>query len=453
MLTLLGPRPVSSVYCDGVSRRQFLTIGALGMGGVSLPRLLRAESAAGVRSAGNAHKAVIMIFLPGGASHQDMFDLKSDAPAEIRGEFKPIATNVPGIQITEHLPRLARLADKYTIIRSVVGMEDRHESFQTYTGRLNRNQPPGGWPSLGSFVTRLLGSADPSIPPFVGLAPKMGHVPWSDNGVAGFLGSACAPFEINKGGGKEDMILNGITLDRLSDRRALLGALDRFRRDVDHSGQVAGLDAYNQQAFGILTSSKLVQALDLRNEDPKVLESYGKGDPRNRDDGGPKLMEHFLLARRLVEAGARCVTLAFSRWDHHGDNFGALRQDLPLLDQGLSALITDLHQRGLDRDVTVLVAGEFGRTPTINKDAGRDHWPRVNFALLAGGGLRHGQVIGSTDRLGGEADSRPVLFGEIHATLYHALGIDVGKTTVTDLTGRPQFLVDNGLQPMRELVG
>lgn len=453
MLTILGPRPANSGFCDGVSRRNFLKIGALGLGGLTLPQVLRAEAAAGVRSGGRAHKAVIMIFLPGGPSHQDMFDLKMDAPAEVRGEFKPIPTNVPGIEICEHLPRLARQADKYTIIRSMVGMEDRHEAFQCYTGRLNRNQPAGGWPSMGALLAKLQGAGDPAVPAFLGLAPKMGHVPWSDNGVAGYLGAACAPFEINKGGGRDDMVLNGITLDRLADRRALLASLDTFRREVDASGQMAGLDAYTQQAFGILTSSKLVTALDLRNEDPRVVERYGQGDPKNRDDGGPKLMEHFLIARRLVEAGARCVTLAFSRWDHHGDNFGALRQDLPLLDQGLSALIEDLHQRGLDKDVSVVVWGEFGRTPTINKDAGRDHWPRVSCALLAGGGMRHGQVIGSTDRLGGEAASRPVQFGEVHATLYHALGLDVNQVTVPDLTGRPQFLVDPGVQPMRELVG
>ena len=439
-----------SHFCDGVSRRNFLKIGGLAMGGLALPQILQAEAVSGIK---RSHKAVIMIFLPGGPSHQDMFDLKADAPGEVRGEFKAIPTNVPGIEICEHLPRLAKVMDKCTIIRSMVGMEDRHESFQCYTGHLNRNQPLGGWPSMGSLLAKLQGSGDPAIPPFVGLAPKMGHVPWSDNGVAGFLGSACAPFEINKGAGKDDMILNGITLDRLADRRTLLASLDGFRREVDSSGQMAGLDAYTQQSFGILTSSKLVTALDLKNEDPKIVERYGKGDPRNRDDGGPKLMEHFLIARRLVEAGARCVTLAFSRWDHHGDNFGALRHDLPLLDQGLSALITDLHERGLDKDVSVMVAGEFGRTPTINKDAGRDHWPRVSCALLAGGGMRHGQVIGATDRLGGEAVSRPVLFGEVFATLYHSLGIDVNKTTVPDLTGRPQFLVENGLQPLRELVG
>ena len=194
----------------------------------------------------------------------------------------------------------------------------------------------------------------------------------------------------------------------------------------------------------MLTSSKLLDALDVSKEDPRILASYGKGDPKNRDDGGPKLMEHFLAARRLVEAGARCVTVAFSRWDHHGKNFDALRQDLPLLDQGLTALLTDLRERGLDKDVSVVVWGEFGRTPTINKDGGRDHWPRVSCALLAGGGMRHGQVIGATDRLGGEPTERPVRFGEVFATLYQNLGIDVRKTTIDDLTGRPQYLVEPG---------
>jgi len=307
--------------------------------------------------------------------------------------------------------------------------------------------------ALGSVLSKLNGAVDPSIPPFVGLAPKMGHTPWSENGQSGFLGVGHAPFQPNKGGGSEDMVLKGLTLDRLADRRSLLTSIDTFRREADSTGMMDGLDAFNQQAFGILTSSKLADALDLRKEDPKVVERYGKGDPRNRDDGGPKLMEQFLAARRLVEAGARCVTLAFSRWDHHGDNFGALRQDLPLLDQGLSALIRDLHERGLDKDVSVVVWGEFGRTPTINKDGGRDHWPRVSCALLAGGGMKHGQIIGATDRLGGEAVERPVQFGEVFATLYQGLGIDVNKVTLPDFNGRPQFLVDNGYQPMRELVG
>jgi hypothetical protein len=445
MLTIYGQ---SSRFCDGVSRRNFLKIGALGLGGLALPQLLQAEAKSGIR---RSHKAVIMIFLPGGPSHQDIFDLKMDAPREIRGEFKPISTNVPGIQICEHLPLLAKLMDKMTIIRSMVGALDDHNAFQCLTGRVARNPPPGGWPCLGSVLSKLYGPADSSIPPFVGLSPKMGHVPWSDNGMPGYLGVAHAPFQPNKGGSKDDMVLNGVTLDRLADRKNLLASFDRFRREVDSSGMMNGIDAFNQQAFGILTSSKLLDALDVQKEDAKVRERYGKGDPKNRDDGGPKLMENFLIARRLVEAGARCVTVAFSRWDHHGDNFGALRQDLPLLDQGVSALLEDLHQRGLDKDVSVVMWGEFGRTPTINKDAGRDHWPRVSCAMLSCGGIKTGQVIGATDRLGGEATERPVYFGEVFATLYHNLGLDVNKVTIPDLTGRPQFLVD-GYQPMKELI-
>src|SRR5690242_8990552 len=388
MLTLFGGQ---SMFCDGISRRNFLKIGALGLGGLTLPQLLEAEAVSGI---GRSHKAVIMIFLPGGPSHQDIFDLKFDAPSEIRGEFKPIGTNVPGIQICEHLPRLAKLADKYTLIRSMVGAEDNHYAFQCLSGRHMRGQPPGGWPCLGSVLSKLYGPVDKSVPPFVGLSPKMGHVPWSDNGSPGFLGIGYAPFQPNKGAGKEDMVLEGMPLERLADRKQLLASFDLFRRDIDAQGMMEGIDAFNEQAFGILTSSKLRDALDISKEDQKVRDRYGKGDPKNRDDGGPKLMEHFLIARRLCEAGARCVTLAFSRWDHHGDNFGALRQDLPLLDQGLSALIEDIHSRGLDKDISVVVWGEFGRTPTINKDAGRDHWPRVSCALMAGGGMKLGQVIG-----------------------------------------------------------
>ena len=444
MLTILGR---SQRFCDGVSRRNFLKIGALGLGGLTLPQILRAEASTGVRL---SHKAVIMIYLPGGPSHQDMFDLKMEAPSEIRGEFTPINTNVPGIQICEHLPRIAKLMDKMAIIRSMVGAADRHEAFQCLTGRLPTKAPPGGWPSIGAVLSKLQGAADPSVPPFVGLSPKMGHMEWADSGSAGFLGVAHAPFK-PEGAGQSDMVLNGITLDRLADRRALLSSFDRFRRDVDNSGSMAGLDAFNQQAFGVLTSSKMVEAFDLTKEDPKVRERYGKGDPKNRDDGGPKLMEQFLMARRLVEAGARCVTLAFSRWDHHGKNFDALRQDLPLLDQGVSALIEDLYQRGIDKDVSVVVWGEFGRTPKINKEGGRDHWPGVSCALLSGGGMKMGQVIGSTDRLGGEAKDRPVQFGEVFATLYRNLGIDVSKVTLPDLTGRPHYLVD-GYQPIPELM-
>jgi len=445
MLTIYGSR---SRFCDGVSRRNFLKIGTLGLAGLSFPQLLRAEAAAGISQ---SHKAVIMIFLPGGPAHQDIFDLKPQAPSDIRGEFMPIGTNVPGMQICEMMPRLAKMADRVALIRSIVGCSGDHDAFQCLTGRLKRQMPPGGWPSLGSFVSKIQGPVDKAIPAFVGLSPKMGHMEWADNGQPGFLGISHAPFR-PEGEGKTDMELNGVTLDRLSDRRALLGSLDRMRRDVDSSGMMEGLDTFNQQAMGMLTSSKLVEALDLTRENPKLVEAYGKGNPANRDDGGPRLTSNFLVARRLIEAGARVVTLAFSRWDHHGKNFPQLREDLPLLDQGLTALLQDLRERGMEKDVSVIVWGEFGRSPAINKDGGRDHWPRVSCALLAGGGMKTGQVIGATDRLGGEATERPVQFGEVFSTLYHNLGIDTSKVTLPDLAGRPQYLVD-GQQPIRELVG
>lgn len=446
MLTIFG-KPQKG-YCDGLSRRSFLKIGGLALGGISLPQILKAESASGRKS----QKAIIMIFLPGGPPHQDFFDLKMDAPNEIRGPFKPIKTNVSGIEICEHFPLIAQQMDRLIPIRSIVGASGAHDAFECVTGhRRFGQQPPGGWPALGSVMSKLQGPMHPAMPAFVGLSPKMGHMEWADNGAPGFLGVAHAPFKPD-GEGKADMVLNGVTLDRLGDRKALLTSFDRFRRDADSSGMMGGLDNFNQQAFGVLTSSRLMEALDLSKEDPKIVARYGKGDPRNRDDGGPKLMEHFLMARRLVEAGTRCVTLAFSRWDHHGDNFGACKQDMPMLDQGLSALFDDLHHRGLDKDVSVVVWGEFGRTPKINNQGGRDHWPNVSCALLAGGGMRTGQVIGSTDRLGAEAKDRPVHFQEVFATLYHRLGIDVNQVTLPDLSGRPQFFVDKGYQPLREVI-
>jgi hypothetical protein len=436
-------------FCDGRSRRDFLKIGGLAMGGLSLPDLLRAETAQGRRP---GHKAVIMVFLPGGPSHQDILDLKPDAPSEIRGEFKPIATNVDGLQICELLPRLARQMDKCTVIRSMADCDTSHDAFQCLTGRNSRQQPPGGWPAFGSVVSRLQGPVDPATPPFVGLSPKMGHMPWARNGEPGFLGVAHAPFEANRGGGTADMRLNGMSLDRLHDRAALLKSFDQLRRDLDAGGLMAGMDAFNEQALGVLTSPKLLEALDLGREDRRIAERYGKGENRNRDDGGPRLTEHFLAARRLVEAGARVVTLGFSRWDYHSNNFGQLREDLPLLDSALSALLTDLQERGLEKDVAVVVWGEFGRTPVINPQGGRDHWPRVSCALLAGGAFRHGQVIGATDKVAGEAVERPVAFGEVFATLYHHLGIDTTKVTLDDFSGRPQYLVDGTPAPLAELL-
>ncbi|MEX0586479.1 MAG: DUF1501 domain-containing protein, partial [Pirellulales bacterium] len=349
MLNILGQADRS--FCDGMSRRGFLKVGGLAVGGLSLADLLRAEAATGRPS----HKSVIMVFLPGGPPHQDMFDLKPDAPAEIRGEFRPISTSVSGIEICELFPMLAKAMDKFTIIRSMVGASGDHYAFQCMTGRPNNQQaPPGGWPSIGSWVSKLRGPTGPSVPPFVSLCYKTAHVPWGDPGAAGFLGVAHSPFRLI-GGNSEEMVLNGVTLERLGDRKRLLSAMDRFRRDADTSGIMDGVDAFNQQAMGILTSSRLVEALDLSKEDPKIVERYGKGIAQARDDGAPRMTENFLIARRLVEAGARVVTLNFSRWDWHGGNFRQAREDMPMLDRAITALIEDLYARGLDKDVSVVV--------------------------------------------------------------------------------------------------
>jgi hypothetical protein len=453
MLTILSPARRSQKFCDGASRRDFLKIGGLGVGGLSLPQLLAAEARAGI---GKSHKAIINVFLPGGPPHQDMWDIKVDAPAEIRGEFQPIKTAVSGIEIGECFPKIAAVADKCIFIRSMVGATGGHDAYQCMTGRPLNPAPAGGWPAAGSWVSKLKGPVNDAIPPHLSMCYKTDHAPWGYDGDGGFLGIAHAPFKLvggrNETSKTDNMVLNGITLDRLQDRTSPRSSLDRLRREIDTSGKMNGLDTFTQQAVGILTSSALAEALDISQEKPELVERYGKGDPKFRDDGAPKLTENFLIARRLVEAGARVVSLNFSRWDWHGQNFAAMRQDGPLLDRATAALITDLHERGLDKDVSVVVWGEFGRTPKINSGAGRDHWPQVSCALLACGGMRTGQVIGATNRLGEHATDRPVTFQEVWATLYHNLGLNLRAVREFDLRGRPQYLVDQGVEPLKEVI-
>src|SRR5262245_13878373 len=446
MLTIYGS---PQRYCDGLSRRSFLRIGALGLGAgaLTLADLNRLEAAGGTTS---RHKSVINIFLGGGPPHQDMFDLKLEAPAEIRGEFSPIATNVPGIQICEVFPKLAQQMDRCAIIRSVVGATDRHDAFQCMTGWTTKDLAAlGGRPSLGSVVTKLQGPVEPSVPPFVGLAEPTKEIRWSDSGKPGFLGPSYSPFKPD-GEGRQNMTLSGLSLGQLQDRRKLLGSLDKLHREVN-AGQMHALDRFTAGAFDVLTSSRLADALDLSKEDPRVRERYGNGQPYNYQyDGAPTVNEHLLLARRLVEAGVRVVTLSYGPWDSHSKNFDLVRDHGAKLDQCLTALIEDLQQRGMLDDVTVIAWGEFGRTPRINKNAGRDHWPNVSCALLAGGGMRVGQAIGATNRLGEEATERPVHFQEIFATLYHNLGIDTQTARLIDPAGRPQYLTER--EPIRELI-
>lgn len=459
MLTFYGR---DGRYCDGLTRRSFLTVGGLtfGAGGLGLADLLRAEDAQGQSASqstasrsttGLGHKAIINVFLAGGPPHQDMWEIKTEAPSEIRGEFRPIPTNVPGIEICEVFEKLAQHMDKSAIVRSVVGCKDRHESSQCMSGWVSTEMRNlGGRPSIGSAAARLFGAVDPSVPPYVGLAAKTRHVPWSDSGIPGFLGSSFAPFKPD-GPGMANMKLNDISLERLQDRRKLLASLDTLRRDIDASGTMEGMDAYGQRAFDVLTSSKLLDALDLSKEDPKIVERYGDGKPyKYQYDGAPTCNDHLLLARRLVEAGARCVSLSFGRWDSHGQNFDLVRDHGGKLDQCLSALIEDLDERGILDDVTIITWGEFGRTPKINGNAGRDHWSKVSCAHIVGGGIRAGQAIGATNRLGEYATERPVHVQELIATLYHNLGIETATTTLADPTGRPQYLVDH--DPVSELI-
>lgn len=456
MLTILGSRPSSRRgFCDGISRRDFLTIGGMALGGISLADTLRADSKP---SSGHTHKAIINIYLPGGPPHIDMWDPKPLAPVEVRGEFETIQTNVPGIEVSELFPRMAAMMDKFIIVRSLSDSDGLHDAYQCMTGRTkNSRKPGGGWPQAGAWVSRLHGQVNPSMPANVALMYEVGNRPWGEPGDAGFLGVSHAPFNMlgrKARSSAENMVLQGITLEELQNRTRLMQSLDRFQRTADQRGLMESMDVYAQKAMGILTASTLADAFDLSKEDPRTVARYGQSREEFHRDGAPSMIENFCVARRLVEAGARFVSLNYSRWDWHGSdgmNFPKCREECPLLDQGLSALVTDLHERGLDKDVAVVVWGEFSRTPKINSNNSRDHWPRANTAVLAGGGLKTGQTVGSTNRYAEYPEKRPVKFQEVFATLYKSAGIDATNTRIFDLSGVPQYLVDPGTEPIREI--
>jgi len=456
MLDIFGNSDNQSTHCDGFSRRNFLKVGGMAAGGLSLDQVLAMESKSGSSS---THKSIINIYLPGGPSHLDMFDMKPDAPSEIRGEFRPIGTNVPGIQICELFPKLAKIADKFAIVRSLSDSDGAHDCYQCMTGRKKNSQSPaGGWPSFGSWVSKVQGS-NPGMPANVSLMYPTGNRTWGEAGTGGFIGMEHGPMGLvdkDPNSKAKSLTLKGMSLERLMDRENLRLSVDQMRRDADATGQMSGLDNYNKQALEILSDSGLANALDISKEDPKIADRYGVNDPKYQRDGAPKMIRNFLVARRLVEAGARVVSLNYSRWDWHGGdgmNFPRSREEFPLLDQGLSALITDLSERGLLNDVSIVMWGEFGRTPKINAKNSRDHWPKANFCLLAGGGMNTGQIIGATNSRGEEPIERPVKFQEVFATLYHNIGINMNNATVRDSSGRPHYLVDQGIKPIHELIG
>jgi hypothetical protein len=424
MLTLWGAK---RRYCDGLSRRDFLRIGAFGAG-LSLADMLRFRAQAGESK---PRKAAIMIFLPGGPSHIDMYDLKPNAPAEYRGEFKPIRTNVPGVEICELFPRQARMWDKLAAIRSLIAVEE-HSDVLTMTGYSEAANRTAHHPSFGAVISKLRGPGNGDVPPFVSLrGMALGLEP-------GYLGIAHRAFTPNGPGLENLRLASGVTSHRLGERRTLLDRFDSVRRDIDATGTMVGMDTFAVRAFDMVASGAVRKALDLRQEEPRTRDRY-------------KGVEQFLTARRLVEAGVGCVTLAIGGWDTHGSNFKTLRKQLPEVDRGVANLIQDLHDRGMENDVVTVMWGEFGRTPKVNNsDGGRDHWAPVMSALIAGGGLKMGQMIGTTSARAEFPKDRPYRVPQVLSTIYQALGIDPAMTFPNG-NGRPMYLLDDR-EPVTELL-
>lgn len=438
--------------CDGTSRRDFVQAGFLGICGLSLVDVLRLEASQAGTSAGTNPKSVILIWQHGGQTQLETYDLKPSAPAEVRGPYKPISTNLDGLQICEHLPRLAKVMDKVTIHRGFHHTNNDHFAaahwiLSGYLGATGGDQRPR-FPAMGSVASRALGPVKAGVPPYV----VMNDGGFGFHGAA-YLGAQYHPMRT----GEESFGNEGVQLPvaktndlkplpgldgvRLLRRNHLLRDMDRTRRDVDASAGQRELDAVQQKALGMIMSRKAHEAFDLSREDAKIREWYGPGWGENA-----------LLARRLVEAGARFVVCNTGYWDDHGNLKGAMDNKLPRHDRMVACLIEDLHRRGMLENTLVVAAGEFGRTPGINKDGGRDHWAQASCLLLAGGRFRHGQVLGATDDKAAYPVDNPIGPADMQATIYHHLSISP-ETTFEDHTGRPQYLLppDQG-QVIRELL-
>jgi hypothetical protein len=423
-------------YCDGVSRRDFLKVGTLGFLGLSLPAYLRYAEAAAANGQ-TVDKSGIFIYFSGGQTHMDTWDLKPDAPAEYRGEFKPIPTNVSGMQICEHLPNLAKQADKFTIVRSVAHNLAAHAPGQMFLRTGNRPLPSLQYPGYGSVVTKEY-SAPPGIPPYVALPIN------STNGgaeTAGYLGVAYNPFTVSDDPNlarfsvRALALPQGFSMERIDARRSLLEGLDTAFRKVEVKSQdLSGMDKFYQQAYEILSSPKAREAFDINKEPASVRDKYGRNS----------FGQTCLLARRLIAANVRFVSIDFGGWDTHRQNFERLKSEkLPQLDQGVAGLLEELAAYGLLDKTVVYMTGEFGRTPRVNANAGRDHWARAMSVVLAGGGIKGGRVIGQTNERGEEPASDPLKPEDVAASFYHALGIDHHKEYHTP-TGRPVHIVRDG---------
>ncbi len=429
---------------DIVGRRSFLKVGSLALGGLTLPGLLRLRAAQ--KSTETPRRSVILVWLAGGPSHLDMYDLKPSAPAEIRGEFKPIQTNVPGIVIGEHLPHQARIMDKLAILRSAYHTNAGHGMGAQWM--LTGYQPTievndNIYPACGSVVAKMRGPNEPTLPAYVNL-PRVLNL-----GKAAYLGASYNPFAPDSDPNSSGFQVRNLKLpgrvdaSRLSRRRELLKDLDRIRRDTDARGDMQGLDTFYRDGMEMVTNPKAQNAFDINKEPGKLRETYGRND----------LGQCCLLARRLVEAGVTFVTIqAGGGWDTHANNFRELKDKLlPKYDRAVAALVSDLAERGLQNDVLVMAMGEFGRTPRINPQAGRDHWPGAMSILYAGGGLKMGQAIGTTNANGEQPTSKAATPGCVLSTMYQVLGIDY-RHAFFDQAQRPLPILSEG-EPIAELVG
>jgi len=418
-------------FCDLGTRRDFLRVGALGVGAsaVSLSDLLSSRARAGLTKKSTKAKSAIFVYLPGGPSHVDMWDPKPEAPVEIRGEFSARETNIPGIRISEHFPMQASMFQHFAAVRGVVSVNEHSDSL-VMTGYSDVENRVLNHPSFGSVISRIRGSNEEGVPQFVSLrGMAKGTEP-------GYLGVVHRPFT-PEGPGVANLRPNQANSgDRLQKRKELLTQFDGFRKQTDLTGTADGMDQFASRAFEIVTSGTVRKALDLSKEDAKTRDKY-------------KGVENFLTARRLIEAGVGCLTLSYGGWDTHQGNFTTLKRQLPILDRALTNLVSDLNERGMLDEVAIVVWGEFGRTPKVNSTGGRDHYPNVFCAALAGGGLRGGLVVGESDQYGALPLSNPKQPQDILATVYRHLQIDT-SVNYLDHSGRPVHVLPFGT-PLQEL--
>lgn len=434
MLNLVSGK--RSCDCEGTTRRDFLKIGTLGFGALTLSHLLHARSLAAAGGNEVKETSVIWLWLSGGPTHVETFDPKMTAPAEYRSVTGEVATKIPGVTIGGTFPKIAGVADKMAFVRSFAHTNSGHAGGAHFvmTGYDNRNIDNGGLPTrpaLGSILARVRGpnSSRTGMPMYV----RLGNV--AADGPA-FLGAAYNPFDPS-GQARRNMSL-AVDEQRLQDRRALLDGLDNLNREADRSRLMEGLDSFEQQAFQLVLS-KSPQAFDFKSEDPRVVARYGPG-----------LGQQLLTARRLCEAGCGFVTVNYGGWDMHGNIKNGLTRLSPVLDHAVATLVEDIHQRGLSEKILLVITGEFGRTPKINKNGGRDHWAPLSTLALAGGGLKMGQVVGESAAKVDVPKTQPVTPQDLMATVFHVLGIDPGVQFV-DTAGRPVYMLENG-KPIEELV-